>query len=86
MTDVAERPSPTLIDVLRSTLLSLEQSREFSTDDPTLQEFKRTIIRLLADLQLRKESKPITPETQPEKTSRSVLTLIVKPGGKQPQK
>jgi len=86
LTDAAERPSPTLIDVLRSTLLSLEQSREAKADDPALQEFKRSLLRLIADLQLRKETKsgikPKMPKDTPQKKPGTVLTLIVKPGGK----
>jgi hypothetical protein len=80
--NVARRPSPTLIEVLRSTLVGLEGSREFNVDDPALREFKRSLLRLIADLQLRKESKSRTPEIRPAKGSHSVLTLIVKPGGK----
>ena len=86
MTDAAERPSPTLIEVLRSTLLGLEQSREFNAEDPAHQEFKRSIVRLIADLQLRKETKsgikPKMPKDTPQKKPGTVLTLIVKPGGK----
>jgi hypothetical protein len=87
--DVAGRPSPTLVEVLRSTLLRLEHSPDFSVDDPAFQEFKRSILRLMADLQLRKENTPLRKENtsgtgryRPEMTSHSVLTLIVKPGQK----
>ena len=78
--DLAGRPSPTLVDILRLTLLSLGQSRDFSADDPAPEEFKRSILRLIADLQRRKAGKPKAPENRPQGTSRSVLTLIVKPG------
>jgi hypothetical protein len=80
--DAVHRPSPNLVQILRSTLLRLEQSREFSPDDLALREFKRSVLRLIADLQLRKESKPKTDNHQTGEAGRSAVTLIVRPGGK----
>jgi hypothetical protein len=87
--DVAGRPAPTLVEVLRSTLLRLEHSQDFSADDPAFQDFKRSILRLMADLQLRRENSSLRKENtsgigryRPEMASHSVLTLIVKPGQK----
>ena len=80
MMDSADRPSPTLLQVLSSTLQRLEEARELSPDDPALQEFKRSILRLMADLQMKKESRKDARANPPEKASRSVVTLIVNPG------
>ena len=80
--DAVDRPSPNLVQILRSTLQRLEQSREYAPDDLALREFKRSVLRLIADLQLRKESKPRTGNDQAGKAGRSALTLIVRPGGK----
>jgi hypothetical protein len=85
MTDVVDRPSPHMIQILRSTLQKLERSREYALDDPALQEFKRSILRLIADLQLRKEHRPDVARVQPEEVDRSVVTLIVRPGKKHDQ-
>ena len=79
--DAAYRRSPNLMEVLRSTLESVEKSAEFSADDPALEEFKRSILRVIADLQLRREHKLNRPLQGSEKNPRTALMLIVKPGG-----
>ena len=61
--DLADRPTPDLLQVLRSTLERLEKNRELRPDDPALQQFKRSILRLMADLQLRRESRQNAPDT-----------------------
>ena len=81
--DAAHRPSPNLMEVLRSTLESLERSTEVNHDDAALQEFKRTLLRMIADLQLRKDNKPnrpVLPKT--DVGPRKALLLIVKPTDK----
>lgn len=83
--DLADRPSLNLLQILRSTLQSLELSQEFSQDHPALQEFKRSILMLIADLQLRKEHKPTITPSDSAPRARSVLTLIVRLGRKPPQ-
>jgi hypothetical protein len=80
--DAVDRPSPNLVQILRSTLQRLEQSREFTADDLALREFKRSVLRLIADLQLRKESKSETGNNQTGEAGHSAVTLIVRPGGK----
>jgi hypothetical protein len=79
--DAAHQPSLNLMDVLGSTLERVEKSAEFSADDPALQEFNRSILRVIADLQIRRERKLYLVQRS-EKTSRTALMLIVKPGGK----
>ena len=68
--DVVDRPSPNLVEVLRSTLENLEKSTAFSPDYAALHEFKRSIVRLIADLQLRKERKSNTPDWSTGKSVR----------------
>ena len=80
--DVVDRPSPNLVQILRSTLQRLEQSREFASDDLALREFKRSVLRLIADLQLRKESSTETGNSKVREIAHSAVTLIVRPGGK----
>ncbi len=80
--DVVDRPSPNLVEVLRSTLENLEKSTAFSPDYAALHEFKRSVVRLIADLQLRKERRSHTPADRLERASGSVVMLIVKPGRK----
>ena len=80
--DAAHRPSPNLMEVLRSTLESLERSTEVSYDDSALQEFKRSLLRTIADLQLRMERKQNRPVSRPDQGSRKALVLIVNPGAR----
>jgi len=80
--DAVDRPSPNLVQILRSTLRRLEQSTEFSSDDLALRELKHSVLRLIADLQLRKESKQETGNEQTGKAGHSAVTLIVRPRGK----
>jgi len=46
--------SPTLIDLLSSTLRRLEDTPELDPHDPILVEFKRAITRSIAELELRR--------------------------------
>jgi hypothetical protein len=47
--------SPTLIDLLRSTLRRLEENPELDPNDPQLQELKSFILLSIAELDLRKQ-------------------------------
>jgi hypothetical protein len=47
--------SPTLIDLLRSTLRKLEENPELDANDPQLRELKSTILRSIAELDFRKQ-------------------------------
>lgn len=46
--------SPTLVEVLRSTLRRLEDAPDIDPNDPKLQEFKTMILRSIAELEVRK--------------------------------
>jgi hypothetical protein len=46
--------APTLIDLLRSTLKQMERDEEFSPDDPAAMELKASLLRAIAELELRK--------------------------------
>ncbi len=48
------KPSPTLANVLRRTLARLCSSPEVDRDDPALRMLKRSIVRALAELEVRK--------------------------------
>jgi hypothetical protein len=48
---------PTLIDLLRSTLKQMERDEEFSSDDPAALELKASLLRAIAELELRKADK-----------------------------
>ena len=48
---------PNLVDLLRSTLKLMEQDEDFSPDDPAALELKASILRAIAELELRKTSK-----------------------------
>ena len=47
-------PSPTLPDILRTTLEHIEADTEVAPDVPTLRRLKQSILRALADLEIRK--------------------------------
>ena len=52
--------TPSLIDVLRSTLERVEQSVKLTPDDPALREFKRHIPRMIAENRgNRKQPRPV---------------------------
>lgn len=46
---------PTLIDLLRSTLKRLEETPGVGPDDPKLVEVKNSILRSIAELEVRKQ-------------------------------
>jgi hypothetical protein len=46
--------TPSLVDLLRSTLLRLEQCPEIDASDPRFLELKNTILRSIAELELRR--------------------------------
>lgn len=47
--------APTLIELLRSTLRRLEESQGVDPNDPTMIEFKNSILRSIAELELRRQ-------------------------------
>ena len=49
------RPVVSLVDLLRSTLLQLEQSPGVDPQDPSFLQFKATILRSIAELELRRQ-------------------------------
>lgn len=65
--------SPSLAEVLRSTLKRLEQNEDLASDDPALNELKGTILRAITELEVGKTPKPaaqqrilwITPRQRP---------------------
>ena len=48
-------PSPKLIELLRSTLRRLEEESGLDPNDPRLQEFKNSILRSIAEMEVRKQ-------------------------------
>lgn len=65
--------SPSLVEVLRSTLKRLEQNEDLASDDPALAELKGTIVRAITEMEVGKTPRPtpqqrilwITPRPQP---------------------
>jgi hypothetical protein len=49
------RSSPSLVDLLRSTLRRLVESDNLDPNDPTFMELKSTILRSIAELELRRQ-------------------------------
>ncbi len=47
--------SPSLVSLLRSTLQRLEESANIDPRDPTFMELKSTILRSIAELELRRQ-------------------------------
>lgn len=57
MADVTSKPAtPTLVDLLGSTLRRLEQLEGLGANDPALQEVKNSILRSIAELELSRDS------------------------------
>jgi len=50
--------SPTLTELLRSTLKRLEQNERLSPNDPALREIKSAILRSIAELELAHDQAP----------------------------
>jgi hypothetical protein len=48
--------TPSLAEILRTTLEGVERDMEISPDDPALLRLKQAIVYLLADLEIRKEN------------------------------
>jgi hypothetical protein len=46
--------SPKLLDLLRSRLEKLESEPDFDSDDPAVAEFRRSLIRSIAELDVQK--------------------------------
>lgn len=69
--------SPSLAEVLRSTLKRLEQNEDLASDDPALNELKGTILRAITELEVGKTPRPaaqqrilwITPRSRPVETA-----------------
>jgi len=62
---MAHAPPRSIEEILRSTLLKLEQTADLPQDDPALIELKRHIIRAIADLEREKEERSSSPELDP---------------------
>jgi hypothetical protein len=54
--------SPSLIEVLRSTLNRLEQSEEISSNDPAMAELRGSILRTIAELEVVRIRRPALPQ------------------------
>jgi hypothetical protein len=46
--------SPSLVEILRSTLARVERSVDLSPDDPALAELRSLVLRLIAELEVAK--------------------------------
>jgi hypothetical protein len=64
------RPSRSLLEILRSTVVQVEKNSDLAPDDPAVVEFKRTIMRSIAELEAAVSSVPAEVVSQAE-TSRS---------------
>jgi hypothetical protein len=53
------RPSPSLVDLLLSTLEKLERAEGLDPHDPALRQLKQTILRVIADLEADREQRRI---------------------------
>lgn len=49
--------SPSLVEILRSTLARVEQSADLSPDDPAMVKLRRLVLRLIAELEVAKTRK-----------------------------
>jgi hypothetical protein len=49
--------SPSLLEILRSTLARVEQSADLAPDDPALVQLRRLVLRLIAELEVAKTQK-----------------------------
>lgn len=47
---------PTLIELLRNTLKQIERDQKLSPDEPAMRELKASILRVIAELELMKDS------------------------------
>jgi hypothetical protein len=52
--------SITLKDILRSTLTKVERSTELNNDDPALLQLKQSLVRSVAELEVKREQEPQT--------------------------
>jgi hypothetical protein len=52
------QPSFSLIDVLRATLASVEESREVSQDDSAFRELRDSLVRAMAELTVLRSATP----------------------------
>ena len=55
-----------VIDVLRATLLEVQQSEGVSPDDPALMTLKSIVLRLMAELEVERSTNPTAAETSLE--------------------
>ena len=72
--------SPSLIEVLRSTLKRLEQHEDLASDDPALAELKGSILRTITELEVTKtpvSSAPLSPPSplSPSKHQQRILWI-----------
>jgi hypothetical protein len=58
---MARPPSPTVLDILYSTLRQLEQATDFRADDPVMADFRGQVLRAIAAL----ESKALSSQIKP---------------------
>jgi hypothetical protein len=72
-------PSPSLIEVLRSTLNRLEQHEDLASDDPALAELKGSILRTITELEVTKtpvSTAPLSPgPLSPAKHQQRILWI-----------
>jgi hypothetical protein len=72
-------PSPSLIEVLRSTLNRLEQHEDLASDDPALAELKGSILRTITELEVTKtpvSTAPLSPSPlSPAKYQQRILWI-----------
>jgi hypothetical protein len=60
------RPSRSLLQILRSTVEQVEKNSDLAPDDPAVVEFKRTIMRSIAELETAVSSVPTEVISQTE--------------------
>jgi len=52
---MAASPSPKVLAVLRATLRKLQSDPDISQEDPVVQDFKRSVLRSVANLEIKKD-------------------------------
>jgi hypothetical protein len=58
--------SPSLVEILRSTLARVEQSADLSPDDPAVVKLRNLVLRLIAELEVAKTRKTAWSSTVPK--------------------
>jgi hypothetical protein len=67
--------SPSIIEILRSTLTRLEKDSNFRQDDPAVVQLKRHVIQSLAEFESQKNDRPLL-EPEPGMELESPISVL----------